>query len=104
MNAVSSPLDTQSLKSVGDPTWLENRENNSKGLSLSTKRNQVVVVVVKVEYKIKSGLPPSYKCSYQSQIGAKPNCQSNLLVSVGKQLQDEPVLTEVYVELWTGTI
>ena len=63
-----------------------------------------MVVVVKVEYKIKSGLPPSYKCSYQSLTGAKPNWQSNLLLSVGKQLQDEPVLTEVYVELWIDTI
>jgi len=42
--------------------------------------------------------------SYQSQTGAKPNRQSNLLLSVGKQLQDEPVLTEVYVELWIDTI
>jgi hypothetical protein len=25
-------------------------------------------------------------------------------LSIGKQLQDEPVLTEVYVELWTGTM
>jgi hypothetical protein len=64
----------------------------------------VVVVVVKVEYKTRSGLPPSYKYSYQSQTKAKPNWQSNLLLSMGKQLQDEPVLIEVYVELWTSTI
>jgi len=63
-----------------------------------------VVVVAKVEYTIRSGLPPSYKCSYQSLTGVKPNWQSNLLLSMGKQLQDEPVLTEVYVKLWTDTI
>jgi len=64
----------------------------------------VVVVAAKVEYKIRNVLPPSYKCSYQSQRGAKSSWQSNLLLSIGKQLQDEPVLTEVYVELWTGTM
>jgi len=62
------------------------------------------MVVVKVEYKIRSGIPPSYKCSYQSQTRAKPNWQNNLLLSMGKQLQDEPVLAEVYVELWTYTL
>jgi len=46
-------------------------KNNNNVLSLSTKRNQVVVV--KVEYKIRSGLPLSYNCSYQSQTGAKLN-------------------------------
>ena len=64
----------------------------------------MVVETVKVEYKIRSSLPPSYKCSYQSQTRAKPKWQSNLLLSVGKHLQDESVLTKVYVELWTDTI
>jgi len=73
MNAISSPLDTQSFKFVGDPAIVKKiKKDNTKVLSLSTNRNQMVVVV-KVEYKIRSGLLLSYKCSYQSQTGAKPN-------------------------------
>jgi len=61
--------------------WLENRKRQHQILSLSTKRNQVRVVV-KVEYKITNGLPMSYKCSYQSQTEAKLNWQNNLLLNV----------------------
>jgi len=43
----------------------------------------VVVMVVKVECKITSGLPPSCLYSYQRQTGAKPKWWSNLLWSVG---------------------
>ena len=73
MNAVSSLLNTQSLKSVEDPAIVK------KDHPYQLKETKWWGVVVKVDYKIRSDGPPSYKCSYQSQIGAKPIWQSNLL-------------------------
>jgi hypothetical protein len=63
----------------------------------------VVVVVVKVECKITSGLPLSCLYSYQRQTGAKPKWRSNLLLSVGNSCKMKPMLTEEYVELWIDT-
>jgi hypothetical protein len=53
---------------------LEDNKRQHKSIILSTIDYWVVVV----ESNISSGLPPSYKCSCQSQTG-----QHNLLLSLG---------------------